>query len=235
MLIRKHPVLLIDESQDTQKDLISAFLVLQAKYRNNFSLCLFGDTMQRIYADGKEGLEDDVPEDWETPALVVNYRCPNRVVTLLNQIRSKADGVRQVPRPDAQEGDVRLFLVNDGDEINKLEVESKAAKMMAEVTSDDEWMNQQTIKVLTLEHQMAARRGGFDHFFEPLYSIPRFKTGLLDGTLNGIAFFTQQVLPLVQAMKSGDKFAVARVVKEHSPILSPKELSDSKNSSGFNP
>ena len=231
MLIRKHPVLLIDESQDTQKDLICAFFALQAKYPDQFSLCLFGDTMQRIYADGKVGLEKDVPKDWEMPALVVNHRCPKRIVTLLNQIRSKADGARQEPRQDAQEGVVRLFLVNDVDDVNKRKVEMEAARIMAEVTSDDEWMCQQTFKVLTLEHHMAARRGGFDCFFEPLYRIPNFRTGLLDGTLNGVAFFTQQVLPLVQAMKSGDRFAVARIVKDHSPIVSPKKLSGSMNSS----
>lgn len=224
ILIRKHPALLIDESQDTQKDLICAFFTLQAKHPDQFSLCLFGDTMQRIYADGKVGLEDDVPADWETPSLVVNHRCPKRIVTLLNQIRSEADGALQDHRQDAQEGAVRLFLIEDVDGIDKLEVEAKAAKIMAQVTSDDEWMRHQAIKVLALEHQMAARRGGFNCFFEPLYKINKFKTGLLDGTLNGIAFFAQRVLPLVQAMRFGDRFAVAHVVKNYSQIVSPEEL-----------
>ena len=91
--------------------------------------------------------------------------------------------------------------------------------------------NQQAVKVLTLEHHMAARRGGFDGFFEPLYKIDNFKTGLLDGTLSGIAFFAQQVLPLVQAMQSEDRFAVARIVKDHSPIVwLPKRLRGSATS-----
>ena len=232
ILIRKHPVLFIDESQDTQKDLIDAFFALQAEHPDQFSLCLFGDTMQRIYADGKVGLEQAVPTDWEKPAIAVNHRCPKRIVTLLNQIRSEADGAQQEPRQDAQEGVVRLFLINDVDDVDKLKFETAAARKMAEVTSDDEWMSQrrQAVKVLTLEHHMAARRGGFDRFFEPLYSIGSFRTGLLDGTLNGVAFFTQQVLPLVQAMRSKDRFAVARVVKDHSPIVSPERLSASVTS-----
>lgn len=230
ILIRKHPVLLIDESQDTQKDLIDAFFALQAEHPDQFSLSLFGDTMQRIYADGKVGLEQAVPADWEKPAIVVNHRCPKRIVTLLNRIRSEADGAQQEPRQDAQEGVARLFLINDVDDVDKLEVEAEAARIMAEVTSDDKWMNQQAIKVLTLEHHMAAHRGGFDRFFEPLYRIGSFKTGLLDGTLSGVAFFAQQVLPLVQAMQSKDRFAVAQVVKDHSPIVSPDRLSASKTS-----
>ena len=230
VLIRKHPVLLIDESQDTQKDLIDAFFALQAEHPDQFGLCLFGDTMQRIYADGKVGLEQAVPADWEKPAIAVNHRCPKRIVTLLNRIRSEADGARQEPRQDAQEGFVRLFLINDVDDVDKLTVETAAARIMAEATSDDEWMSQQAVKVLTLEHHMAARRGCFGRFFEPLYKVDNFKTGLLDGTLSGIAFFAQQVLPLVQAMQSEDMFAVARVVKDHSPIVSPERLSGSTTS-----
>lgn len=230
VLIRKHPVLLIDESQDTQKDLIDAVFALQAEYPDQFCLALFGDTMQRIYADGKVGLEQAVPGNWEKPALVVNHRCPTRIVELLNRIRSEADGAQQQPRQDAQEGVVRLFLINDVSDANKLEVEAEAAKRMADAASDDRWKEQGAVKVLTLEHHMAARRGGFNRFFEPLYRISSFKTGLLDGTLTGVAFFAQQVLPLIQAMKSKDRFAVARVVKEHSPILSPYRLSASKTS-----
>ena len=227
ILIRKHPVLLIDESQDTQKNLIDAFFELQAKYPDQFCLSLFGDTMQRIYADGKVGLDEAVPADWEKPAIAVNHRCPKRIVTLLNRIRSEDDGAQQEPRQDAQEGVVRLFLIDDVDELDKLRVETAAAKKMAEVTSDVEWRNRRAIKVLTLEHHMAARRGGFDGFFEPLYKLDRFKTGLLDGTLSGIAFFAQQVLPLVQAMRSEDRFAVARLVKDHSPIVAPERLGGS--------
>lgn len=230
VLIRKHPVLLIDESQDTQKDLIDAVFALQAEYPDKFCLSLFGDTMQRIYSDGKVGLEQAIPADWEKPALIVNHRCPKRIVTLLNQIRSEADGAQQEPRQDAQEGVVRLFLINDVDDVDKQKVEAEAAHVMAEVASDDQWLNQEAVKVLTLEHHMAARRGGFADFFEPLYRIGRFRTGLLDGTLSGVAFFAQQVLPLVEALQSEDRFGLAQVVKEHSPLLSADTLSASETS-----
>lgn len=45
ILIRKYPVLLIDESQDTQKDLVDAFFAVQSKHSGEFCLALFGDTM----------------------------------------------------------------------------------------------------------------------------------------------------------------------------------------------
>ena len=220
ILIRKYPVLLIDESQDTQKDLVDAFFAVQSAHSGEFCLALFGDTMQRIYSDGKTGLGEAVPDEWAKPAITINYRCPKRIVKLINKIRSDADEHIQKPADDAPEGFVRLFLVQDDDVINKTTVEVEITKKMAEITSDDQWSgDNQEIKTLTLEHHMAARRGGFNDFFEPLYQVPRFKTGLLDGTLSGIPFFSQQVLPLVKSLQAENRFAVARIVKKYSPLV----------------
>lgn len=68
ILINKYPVILIDESQDTKKELIDALFELQNQYEERFSLGLFGDTMQRIYSDGKENLGIGLPEKWVKPA-----------------------------------------------------------------------------------------------------------------------------------------------------------------------
>ena len=230
ILIRKYPVLLIDESQDTQKDLVNAFFAVQSAYSGEFCLALFGDTMQRIYSDGKIGLGEAVPGEWEKPAITINYRCPKRIVKLINKIRSGADDHIQEPADDAPEGFVRLFLVQDDDGISKT-VEAEIAKKMAEITSDNQWSgDNQEIKTLTLEHHMAARRGGFNDFFEPLYQISKFKTGLLDGTLSGIPFFSQQILPLVKSLQAENWFAVARIVKKYSPLVSSDTLKTSESS-----
>ena len=231
ILIRKYPVLLIDESQDTQKDLIDAFFAVQSKHSGGFCLALFGDTMQRIYADGKAGLEEAIPDEWEKPAITINHRCPKRIVKLVNKIRSDADDHTQKPADEAPEGFVRLFLVQNDDGIDKITVEAEIAKKMAEITSDDQWLgDNQEIKTLALEHHMAASRGGFNGFFEPLYQISKFKTGLLDGTLSGIPFFSQQVLPLVKSLQAENKFAVARIIKKYSPLVSADTLQTSKSS-----
>ena len=230
ILIRKFPVLLIDESQDTQKDLIDAFFAIQKAHSTHFCLSLFGDTMQRIYADGKVGLAEAVPPDWSKPAITINYRCPKRVVRLINKVREGVDAHTQQARQDAPEGFVRLLLVQDSEALNKTAVELEIANRMADITSDKEWAGaSRDIKVLTLEHHMAARRGGFKEFFEPLYKVSRFRTGLLDGTLSGIPFFSQQILPLVTALRAGDKFATAQVVKKHSPLVAFDMLKASKS------
>ncbi len=228
LLVRKYPVLLIDESQDTQKDLIDAFFALQEKYPQSFCLSLFGDTMQRIYADGKVGLEQVVPNDWAKPAITINHRCPKRIVRLINKIRADADDHEQIPREDAPEGFLRAFLVEDRDDNNKTAIEGEIAKKMAEVASDEKWIDRREVKTLTLEHHMAARRGGFSDFFEPLYQISNFKTGLLDGSLSGVAFLAQRVLPLVEALQSENRFAIARIVRDSSPLVSAEKLKASE-------
>jgi len=231
ILIRKYPVLLIDESQDTQKDLVDAFFAVQSKHSEEFCLALFGDTMQRIYSDGKPDLEKVIPEEWAKPAITTNYRCPKRIVRLINTIRLEADDHKQKPSVDEPEGFVRLFLVRDHDGINKATIEAEITKKMAQITFDDQWSgDNQKNKILTLEHHMAARRGGFSDFFEPLYNITKFKTGLLDGTLSGIPFFSQQVLPIVKSLQAKNKFVVARIVKKYSPLVSSDALKTSKSS-----
>jgi len=77
---------------------------------------------------------------------------------------------------------------------------------------------------------MAAKRGGFNDFFGPLYQVQKFKTGLLDGTLSGIPFFSQQVLPLVKSLQAEDRFAVARIVKKYSPLVFADTLKRSESS-----
>ncbi len=231
ILIRKYPILLIDESQDTKKELIDAFFDVQNKRSTEFTLGLFGDTMQRIYTDGKIELGQNIPDSWAKPAKEINYRCPQRVITLINKIRSDADGQTQIPHKESH-GLVRLFIVDTNSPIDKATVESNISSQMAALTGDDGWLDtsQDSVKTLTLEHHMAASRGGFSMFFDPLYNVDKFKTGLLDGTLSGVSLFAKQILPLIKAMQTNDKFTVSRIVRENSTLIQKDILKGSPKS-----
>lgn len=227
ILIRKYPVLLIDESQDTKKELIEAFFIIQKNKSKYFSLGLFGDTMQRIYSDGKENLDRNLPEDWVKPVKKMNHRCTKRIITLINKIRSSIDIQEQVPRIEKEDGFVRFFIVPQSYH-NKAEIEDNITQKMALITTDELWSGKGAeIKILTLEHHMAARRMGFSELYEPLYKIDKYRTGLLDGTLPGIHFFTQFILPIIKAKQSEDDFGVARIVKKYSPLLKKEVLKNS--------
>lgn len=220
ILVNKFPVLLIDESQDTIKSLMEALFEVQAKHPDKFTLGLFGDTMQRIYGHGKEDLGKDIPSDWARPVKKMNHRCPKRVIKLINKIRSAVDEQEQIPRTEKEEGFVRFFIL-PATTANKSHAEEKVKEQMASITNDPLWAGRDAdVKILTLEHHMAARRMGFAEMFEILYQVESLKTGLLDGSLPGLRLFSQQVLPLVKAKRIDDKFAIAAIVRKHSPLLS---------------
>jgi DNA helicase-2/ATP-dependent DNA helicase PcrA len=219
LLVSRYPVLLIDESQDTNSGLMDALLSVQRQHESIFCLGLFGDTMQRIYADGKVGLAGAIPASWARPEKRMNHRCPARIIRLINKIRTADDGQEQRGRSDKPEGCVRLFLLPEKTP-DKFAAESRISKRMAEISEDHDWMSgANAVKTLTLEHHMAARRFGFEQFFEALYPVDRLRTGLLDGTLPGVTFFTRDILPLVRTMQVGDKFGTAAVVRTRSPLL----------------
>lgn len=225
ILIRKYPFLLIDESQDTNKRLMDAFFAVDAAHSGQFALGLIGDTMQRIYTDGKDKLGENLPSQWASPSKKLNHRCPRRVVRLINKIRSSVDDHLQVPRSDADEGCVRLF-VRPADDADRWVIENSVRERMASISGDEAWKKLDECQVLTLEHHMAAKRMGFEKVLEPLHRIDRFRTGLLDGSLPVVRFFTQNVLPLANAVIRKDDFMVARVVRMRSPLLDVQALKD---------
>ena len=223
LLVGRYPVLLIDESQDTNKALIDAFFSVQSAHSKSFCIGLFGDTMQRIYSDGKSDLGRALPDTWKRPARLVNYRSPKRVVTLINKIRSEVDEHQQEPAPNAKDGTVRFFIAKS-EGTDRTQCEAAVRRRMATISEDAKWNDSTGVKALTLEHHMAAQRLGFSHMFSALDAVSDFGTGLRDGSLPMLAFFTKLILPLVVARLKGDKFAVAAIVRENSPLLSVEAL-----------
>jgi DNA helicase-2/ATP-dependent DNA helicase PcrA len=223
ILVQQYPFLLVDEGQDTNRKFIDALMTIEASYRDRFCLGFFGDTMQRIYNEGKEKFEGELPVEWKKPVKRLNFRCPKRIVRLLNRIRKDADGQQQEAITTNIEGYVRLFVFAVASD-NKASIEEAVRDRMAKVADDDEWRNRDHCKILTLEHHMAAKRMAFQGVFDPLYAVDEFRTGLLDGTLPALRLFVKEVLPLVDAEQRKDKFAAAKVVREMSPLLSESVL-----------
>lgn len=220
ILVDQYPILLIDESQDTKKELIDAFLAVQSCYKNRFTIGLLGDTMQRIYLDGKENLPNIIPTDWKRPIKLMNHRSRKRIVTLCNSIRSSVDGIKQESRHNKDGGFVRVFITANN---NPLQSEQKICDRMATETADDEWKNSHAIKCLTVEHQMAAKRLGFSAFFEPLNNVKSYKQGLMNGSLSVISVLTRIALPLYEAYISHNQFEMMHIVREYALIFTERE------------
>lgn len=221
ILISQYPILLIDESQDTKKELVDGLFAVCEKHKGKFIVGMFGDTMQRIYQDGKENLSRCIPDDWVKPKKIMNHRSASRIVALANAIRLTVDTQQQRPRSDAEVGNVRLFIVSSV--ANKELTEQRVAEIMSEETGDDEWRDSKQIKSLILEHHMAASRFGFLELYAPLNEVFSFGTALRDGSIPELSFLSKVISPLVQAYKSDNDFEVLKIVKEYSPLMDKKQ------------
>ena len=227
ILVNKYPILLIDESQDTKKELIDALLIVYKEKKDQWAIGMFGDTMQKIYQDGKDRLEDAIPPNWVRPVKVMNHRSSKRVVALANSIRSLSDDKTQKPRSDAAEGVVRLFIANANS--NKEFTEKSAARIMAELSSDQNWLTDDGYECLILEHHMAASRFGFTNLYSALDDCKLFSTALRKGEIAEISFLSNTVSPLIKAHKADNEFEVSRLIRKSTPLLSKKSLAANIN------
>ena len=216
-----YPYILVDESQDTNRRIVEALFTFQAAHKDEVVVGLFGDMMQRIYGDGLQGLGENLPDDWATPTKRLNFRCPRRVIELINKIREATDQQTQIPRSAAIEGHVRMYVLPSKG-IDKVAAEKTICAHMADLAADQEWLDEDAVKVLILEHRMAALRMGFDDLLAALYPVTQFRTSLLDGSLPAVNFFSNLILPLWDA--KDDKFGTARIMRAASPLLSASAL-----------
>ncbi len=221
IIAQRYPILLIDESQDTKKELVDAFLKIQENYSGIFTLGLLGDQKQRIYTDGKENMVGSIPPTWECPVKKMNYRCAKRIIKLANTIGLELDEhAAQTPTEDAKEGSIRLFVVPQREGINKDDIEQSVMKKMSEQTGDKEWFGEGAeVEVLTLEHMMAARRLGFNLFFEPLSKVNNLQIASLQSPIPEVEFFTKEVLPIANSINKGDGRIALEILKARSPLL----------------
>lgn len=221
IIAQRYPILLIDESQDTKKELVDAFFKIQENFSDIFTLGLLGDQKQRIYTDGKENMVNIIPSEWERPVKRMNYRCAKRIVKLANTIGKDLDiYAEQNPKEDAADGLVRLFIVQQQNEIDKDDIEQTIMDIMCNQTHDAKWSGADAdVKTLTLEHMMAARRLGFAQFFGPLSKVDKYKMAFLQGKVSELDFFTKEVLPIADSI-NGDGRNALEILKAYSPLLS---------------
>jgi DNA helicase II / ATP-dependent DNA helicase PcrA len=159
ILADKFQYILIDEYQDTQKQVKQLFL-------HNISpitvgrLCLgfFGDKMQSIYDTGIVDIQADVDSgDVKEIIKADNYRCSLKVIELLNKIRQDITQSPADKNPDGsianKKGNI-TFLHSDSD--FSLEV-FRNSKFAANWNFDDP----KKTKLLFLTHKLIAKRSGW--------------------------------------------------------------------------
>lgn len=181
----RHPVILIDEYQDTQKEVIEILLeMLSPKERvegRKYSLIgLFGDSMQSIYDDGVGDIDGYVTCDnahVKEVKMEGNRRNPRIIIELANKLRT--DRILQTPSEDlnapnmnadgtVKEGAIH-FLYSD-EEINLDKVRN-----WIEENYGWNFKNTATTKELDLTHNLIAGRGGFPNLIDLFDGDPIIK------------------------------------------------------------
>lgn len=165
----RHPIILIDESQDTMKGMLDALMGLTEPRGSGLTLGLLGDHRQRIYTDGHSDLPSLVPASWAMPELQMNHRSQRRIVALINRIweaelegrTQPTNGVEQHPRTEKAGGVVRIFVGDTSrSPEEKVAGERWCADQMRQAIGSDAW-SQGQYQLLALEHKLVATRGSF--------------------------------------------------------------------------
>lgn len=221
VIVNKFPFIFIDESQDTNKDVVSAFFELQKTQSDKVVIGLFGDTMQRIFGGGEPELGKTKPCGWPTLDKKMNHRSARRIVGLGNQIRSEDDKRKQFARDGVAEGYVRYFLLTHGVS-DKDQVEVNIRETMAEITGDTGWTDTQSKEtaILLLEHKMAGRRLGFGELWDTLSISEKIKDRIAEGENTELNFFSSIVFPLAESSRNERRAELMYILRENkSPLL----------------
>lgn len=230
IIVNKYPFVFIDESQDTNKDVVNAFFELQKVQSDKVVIGLFGDTMQRIFGGGEPELGKTKPNKWLSFDKEMNHRSARRIVGLGNQIRDEVDKRKQYARDGAIDGCIRYFLLPQGIK-NKESIELKIREKMAQITEDIGWIDSKSNEtaILLLEHKMVGPLLGIKSLWETLSKSGRIKDGIAEGKITELNFFSNIVFPLVDASLNDRKAEVMCILKANkSPLLEEYVLKQNK-------
>lgn len=238
----RHPLILIDESQDTMKSILDVLFELSKSRPAHITLGLLGDHRQRIYPDGHDDLPSHIPMEWARPALQMNHRSQQRIVDLINNIwgadiegrTQPKTGVPQHPRTEKNGGLVRIFIGDTKtDTADKIRREAECARTMAADTASADWQDDvRSYKTLALEHKLAAKRGNFFEVYSAMdlldkdAAIPRS-----NGKRTGPAMVRPILGPMLELSEciqpdgSLNEFAAMDVLRRHGVLVKVPQTS----------
>lgn len=229
VLVKRFPVIFVDESQDTNPGLIDALRVVAQEFQREFCLGFFGDPVQKIYMQGAGAIP--AGDGWEILEKPENFRCSQAVLKVINQIRAEDDGLEQTRgRYEMQvpvQGTAKvLILPSDEQKQRRLQ---EARQWLAEQNADETWLQEEdgeNFRMLVLVHRIAAKSLGWPNIYSALNdkSPENLKSGLVDGTAWVLRPFMLFVLPLFLARKEGNEFEVMRLLRKYSPQLHSEAL-----------
>ncbi len=230
---QRYPVIFVDESQDTDPDFVAALRTVANETENAFCVGFFGDPVQKIYMQGAGPIP--IEEGWQKLEKPENFRCPQKVLSVINRIRAEDDGLQQTrgryeDRNGASvpvEGTARVLIMPDDE--RRPERLEEVRQWLAEQDGDENWLaeeDEEALRLLVLVHRVAADRLGFSNLYSALNdkSTESLSSGITDGTAWVLRPFLQFLLPLLIGHTEGRSFDVMRLLRKHCPRLQEENL-----------
>lgn len=233
IVARRFPVIFVDESQDTSPEVVAALRMIEESAGGEFCLGFFGDPMQKIYLNGAGQIAPG--NGWLSVTKPENFRCPQRVLSLVNSIRAEDDGLQQTRGRTVITGEIEL-RVDGSARIFILPADERRTQRLSDVRQalsileeDALWLRdtpESEVKVLVIVHRMAATRLGFPMIYSSLNddAPSSLREGLLDGTAWVLRPFLNYLLPLVLASRAGSSFEVISLLRVNCPSLLPERI-----------
>ena len=233
IVAQRFPFIFVDESQDTNPDVVAALKRIAAMPGTGFCLGFFGDPMQKIYMAGVGAIGADV--GWTEISKPENFRCPTSVLSVINRIRAEDDRLVQVAGnrigPDGAVptpvGTAKLFIVQAGPD--RTARVNQVREWMATAKNDILWQSDEedgNVRMLVLVHRIAASRLGFPDLYASLHDngAATLKDGLQEGTAWVLRPFISYLLPLVLAAREGADFEIMSALRRDCPLLAKERI-----------
>jgi DNA helicase-2/ATP-dependent DNA helicase PcrA len=240
LIAQRYPFIFVDESQDTFPQVVAALKELSNDPSCDLCIGFFGDPMQQIYATGAGDIT--LESGWEQIDKPENFRCPTAVLSVINNIRREVPGAllqeggRRIRTGDSDEyvqGEAHLFVLPIDEERDSHL--ARVREWLATNTHDPEWSeghSSTNVRILVIEHRLAARRLGFENLFSSHHekSTDALKTGIAEGTAWTTLPFVDYLTPLAQSVWTRQKFPQIQLIRAHSPFVLDMGASQNPNS-----
>lgn len=169
LLVSIYPIILIDEYQDSNKNIINKFITFFVNEQNKPKpiLGLFGDSWQCIYAS-LSGVGEIHDDGFVRITKNVNFRSKQAIVDMLNKIRPDAKQIC-AQEDELDKGGVYLLVCNDFDSLCFDEkthdlTPEKLKEVIKSVTDKISSQIQGKPKVLMITHKTVSKNLEFENF-----------------------------------------------------------------------
>lgn len=222
LMVRRYGIILIDEYQDTNRDVMSALIKHFAMQKGTIQLGLFGDAWQTIYDATACGKVDDVC--FKVIEKGVNFRSCVEIVNVLNKLRPC---LPQSVAYQQSHGTVTVVTCNDFPALERRSdghfrgdlPTDELCKRVDNVSKvcEQKWNDSESSKILMLTHRALASKQGYSKLLNIIT-----KEHLKEGEDPLLDFFKDVVRPLAEAVDKADVCAIREILHNRRQMVVTK-------------